>query len=185
MSQKHLRAENEEDEEAYVDMFCHLRRRYNWFLLICLLAMFGLNDLRCFASIQKRPSSEYDMLTVGRFARGPSSHEDRTLAAWSQKKTYGNSLSLNVRKAHPLQFHQSLRSSHSSTCTFFDSGVGAFLWNFTKAFVLYALLHWAGFAPSNEDLAFRDGVCHLMNLFLRTMFKLRQRPIHFWNFFDH
>ena len=28
-----------------------------------------------------------------------------------------------------------------------------------------------GFAPSNEDLAFRAGVCHLMNLFLRTMFK--------------
>ena len=22
-----------------------------------------------------------------------------------------------------------------------------------------------GFAPSNEDLTFRDGVCHLMNLF--------------------
>ena len=31
-----------------------------------------------------------------------------------------------------------------------------------------------GFAPSNEDLAFRAGICHLLNLFLRTMFKLRQ-----------
>ena len=36
-----------------------------------------------------------------------------------------------------------------------------------------------GFAPSNEDLAFRAGVCHLMNLFLRTMFKLRQGPVQF------
>ena len=34
-----------------------------------------------------------------------------------------------------------------------------------------------GFAPSNEDLAFRAGVCHLMNLFVRTMFKLRQGPV--------
>ena len=40
-----------------------------------------------------------------------------------------------------------------------------------------------GFAPSNEDLAFRDGVCHLMNLFLRTMFKLRQGPVQFLGFF--
>ena len=40
-----------------------------------------------------------------------------------------------------------------------------------------------GFAPSNEDLAFRDGVCHLMNLFLRTMFKLRQRPVQFLGLF--
>ena len=30
-----------------------------------------------------------------------------------------------------------------------------------------------GFAPWNEDLAFRAGICHLLNLFLRTMFKLR------------
>ena len=36
-----------------------------------------------------------------------------------------------------------------------------------------AALDWAAFAPSNEDLAFRAGVCHLMNLFLGTMFKLR------------
>ena len=43
-----------------------------------------------------------------------------------------------------------------------------------------------GFAPSNEDLAFRDGVCHLMNLFLRTMFKLRQGPVQFLGlFFGH
>ena len=43
-----------------------------------------------------------------------------------------------------------------------------------------------GFAPSNEDLAFRDGVCHLMNLFLRTMFKLRQGPGPiFGTFFGH
>ena len=40
-----------------------------------------------------------------------------------------------------------------------------------------------GFAPSNEDLAFRDGACHLMNLFLRTMFKLRQRPVQFLGLF--
>ena len=40
-----------------------------------------------------------------------------------------------------------------------------------------------GFAPSNEDLAFRDGVCHLMNLFLRTMFKLRQGPVQFLGLF--
>ena len=40
-----------------------------------------------------------------------------------------------------------------------------------------------GFAPSNEDLAFRDGVCHLMNFFLRTMFKLRQGPVQFWELF--
>ena len=40
-----------------------------------------------------------------------------------------------------------------------------------------------GFAPSNEDLAFRDGVCHLMNLFLRAMFKLRQGPVQFLGFF--
>ena len=40
-----------------------------------------------------------------------------------------------------------------------------------------------GFAPSNEDLAFRDGVCHLMNFFLRTMFKLRQGPVQFWGLF--
>ena len=43
-----------------------------------------------------------------------------------------------------------------------------------------------GFAPSNEDLAFRAGVCHLMNLFLRTMFKLRQGPVQFLGlFFGH
>ena len=43
-----------------------------------------------------------------------------------------------------------------------------------------------GFAPSNEDLTFRDGVCHLMNLFLRTMFKLRQGPGPiFETFFGH
>ena len=43
-----------------------------------------------------------------------------------------------------------------------------------------------GFAPSNEDLAFRAGVCHLMNLFLRTMFKLRQGPVQFFGlFFGH
>ena len=40
-----------------------------------------------------------------------------------------------------------------------------------------------GFAPSNEDLAFRDGVCYLMNLFLRTMFKLRQGPVQFLGLF--
>ena len=40
-----------------------------------------------------------------------------------------------------------------------------------------------GFAPSNEDLAFRDGVCHLMNLFLRTMSKLRQGPVQFLGLF--
>ena len=36
-----------------------------------------------------------------------------------------------------------------------------------------------GFAPSNEDLVFRAGVCHLMNLFLRTIFNLRHGPIQF------
>ena len=40
-----------------------------------------------------------------------------------------------------------------------------------------------GFEPSNEDLAFRDSVCHLMNLFLRTMFKLRQGPVQFLGLF--
>ena len=40
-----------------------------------------------------------------------------------------------------------------------------------------------GFVPSNEDLAFRDSVCHLMNLFLRTMFKLRQGPVQFLGLF--
>ena len=40
-----------------------------------------------------------------------------------------------------------------------------------------------GFAPSNKDLAFRAGVCHLMNRFLRTMFKLRQGPVQFLDFF--
>ena len=39
------------------------------------------------------------------------------------------------------------------------------------------------FAPSNEDLAFRAGVCHFMNLFLRTMFKLRQGPVQFLGLF--
>ena len=43
-----------------------------------------------------------------------------------------------------------------------------------------------GFAPSNEDLAFRAGVCHLMDLFLRTMVKLRQGPVQFLGlFFGH
>ena len=43
-----------------------------------------------------------------------------------------------------------------------------------------------GFAPSNEDLAFRAGVCHLMNLFLRTMFNLRHGPVQFLGlFFGH
>ena len=32
--------------------FCHLRRRSNWFLLICLFAIFGLNDLRCSVLLQ-------------------------------------------------------------------------------------------------------------------------------------
>ena len=40
----------------------------------------------CFASIQLRPISDYDMLTVGRSCPGPSSQEDPTLAAWSKKK---------------------------------------------------------------------------------------------------
>ena len=40
-----------------------------------------------------------------------------------------------------------------------------------------------GFVPSNEDLAFRDSVCHLMNLFLLTMFKLRQGPVQFLGLF--
>ena len=40
-----------------------------------------------------------------------------------------------------------------------------------------------GFAPSNEDLAFWAGLCHLMNLFLRTMFKLRQGPVQFLGLF--
>ena len=45
---------------------------------------------------------------------------------------------------------------------------------------------FAGFAPSNEDLAFRAGVFQLMNLFLRTMFKLRQGPVQFLGlFFGH
>ena len=35
-------------------------------------------------------------------------------------------------------------------------------------------LSGVGFVPSNEVLAFRDSLYHLMNLFLRTMFKLRQ-----------
>ena len=47
-------------------------------------------------------------------------------------------------------------------------------------------LDGVGFAPSNEDLAFRASVCHLMNLFLRTMFKLRQGPVQFLElFFGH
>ena len=44
-----------------------------------------------------------------------------------------------------------------------------------------------GFAPSNEDLAFRDGVCHLMNLFLRIFHvqaKAGPGPI-FGTFFGH
>ena len=51
--------------------FCHLRRRSNLFFLICLFAFFGLNGflMFCFASIQLRPISDYDMLTVGRSAR--------------------------------------------------------------------------------------------------------------------
>ena len=40
-------------------------------------------------------------------------------------------------------------------------------------------LDGVGFAPSNEDLAFRAGVCHVMNLFLQTMFKLRQGLVQF------
>ena len=32
--------------------FAHLRRRSNWFLLICLFAIFGLNDLRCSVLLQ-------------------------------------------------------------------------------------------------------------------------------------
>ena len=47
-------------------------------------------------------------------------------------------------------------------------------------------LDGVGFAASNEDLAFRVGVCYLMNLFLRTMFKLRQGPVQFLGlFFGH
>ena len=43
-----------------------------------------------------------------------------------------------------------------------------------------------GFAPSNEDFAFCAGVCHLLNLFPRTMFKLRQGPVQFLGlFFGH
>ena len=52
--------------------------------------------------------------------------------------------------------------------------------------VAVAALDGVGFAPSNEDFAFRAGVCHLMNLFLRTMFKLRQDPVQFLGlFFGH
>ena len=43
-----------------------------------------------------------------------------------------------------------------------------------------------GFAPSNEDLAFRDGVCYLMNLFLadHVQAKAGPGPI-FGTFFGH
>ena len=43
-----------------------------------------------------------------------------------------------------------------------------------------------GFAPSNEDLAFRDGVCHLMNLFSadHVQAKAAPGPI-FGTFFGH
>jgi len=44
-----------------------------------------MTTLFCFASIQLRPNADHDMLAVG-LCPGPSSQEDRTLAAWSKKK---------------------------------------------------------------------------------------------------
>ena len=61
--------------------FCHLRRGYNLFLLICLFNFWPeLLLMFCFASIQLRPISDYDICPR------PSSQEDRILAAWSKNK---------------------------------------------------------------------------------------------------
>ena len=65
--------------------FCHLRRRSN--LLIYLFAIFGLNDnvvLFCFNSVTSKCGSWYADCRA--LCPGPSSQEDRTLAAWSKKK---------------------------------------------------------------------------------------------------
>ena len=65
--------------------FCHLRRRSN--LLICLFAIFGLNDyvvLFCFNSVTSKCGSWYADCRA--LCPGPSSQEDRALAAWSKKK---------------------------------------------------------------------------------------------------
>ena len=50
--------------------FCHLRRRFNWFLnlFVCNFKPERLKMFR-FASIRVRPISDYDMLTEGRSAR--------------------------------------------------------------------------------------------------------------------
>ena len=70
-----------------------------------------------------------------------------------------------------------------------DAGAGGLTVRFDSIVVLAGGrrrcigLGGVGFAPSNEDLAFRAGVCHLMNLFLRTMFKLRQVGPIFETFF--
>ena len=64
--------------------FCHLRRRSN--LLICLFAIFGLNDyvvLFCFNSVTSKCGSWYADCRA--LCPGPSSQEDRALAAWSKK----------------------------------------------------------------------------------------------------
>ena len=65
--------------------FCHLRRRSN--LLICLVAIFGLNDYFvrfCFNLIPSTCGSRYADCRA--LCPGPSSQEDRTLAARSKKK---------------------------------------------------------------------------------------------------
>ena len=67
--------------------FCHLRRRSNLFFLICLFAIFGLNEFWCsvcFNSVTSNFGLWYADCRA--FCPGPSSQEDRILAAWSKKK---------------------------------------------------------------------------------------------------
>ena len=94
--------------------FCHLRRRSN--LLICLFAIFGLNDnvvLFCFNSVTSKCGSWYADCRA--LCPGPSSQEDRTLAAWSKKNLHRGDRCACPRQ-HCSKYEPTVQVTKQSKC---------------------------------------------------------------------